>query len=131
MKKLILIASLFVIATASAQTVQYTKIETTHFKGDKPSSKVIKFEGGTVDIDSKIISIDKEAPKPMFYDIVKVGKPEQEDENYTSVEYLVITTTAKNAIKALKIVAIYDPKHRLADLIVKNGHSNIDYCIRD
>lgn len=131
MRNLIILASLFIVITAHAQTAQYTKIEVTHFKGDNISTKLTKYEGGTVDIDAKLISIDKEAPKPMFYDIVRVGKPEAEDEGYTSVEYICVTLTKKDKVKALKVVAIYDPKHRLSDLIVKTGKTNTDYCIRD
>lgn len=131
MKKLLTLASLLLAVAAHAQTTQYTKIETTHFKGDKPSSKLTKFEGGTIDFDPKRISIDKEAPKPLYYDVVSTGKPELEDEGYYSVEYVCVTTTSRGQLKALRLVAIYSPKHRLSDLIVKNGKSNVDYCVGD
>lgn len=131
MKKLILIASLFVVFTAQAQTVQYIKIETTHRKADKVTSKLTKYEGGTLDIDSKIISIDKEAPKPQFYDIARVGQPEKEDEGYTSKEYVCITLTKSGGLKAVKIIALYTPGGKLCDLIVRNGNTSTDYCVTD
>lgn len=130
MKKLLLIPALFIVMSARAQTKQYIKIETTHYTKDRQvKSKLIKFEGGTIDISDKIISIDKEAPKPQFFDIARVGKPEREDEGYTSTEYICLTVTKSGGLKAVKIIALYTPKNELCDLIVKTNTTNVDYCL--
>lgn len=131
MKKLLLIPALFIVMTsAQAQTKQYIKIETAHYTKDRQvKSKLIKFGGGTIDIDAKIISIDKEAPKPQFYTIASVGKPEKEDEGYTSTEYICLTVTKSGGLKAVRIIAIYTPKNELCDLIVKTNTTNVDYCL--
>lgn len=131
MKKLILISALFLVTGVKAQTKQYVKIETSHFKGETISSKTIKYEGGTVDINSKTITIDKKAPQPKYYQIVSKGSNEPQDEGFYAVEYVCITETKKGLLKALKLVAIYSPKNELADLIVKTGSKHIDYCIID
>lgn len=131
-KTLITIASLFVVLTAGAQTRQYIKIETTHFRADKVYSKAIKYEGGTIDFTDKIISIDKEANKPQLFDIARSGDFQPEDEGYLSKEYICLTTTKTGGLKAVKIIAIYTPKKVLCDLIVKQGKSSsIDYCLTE
>lgn len=130
-KSILLIASLFIIATAQAQTTQYIKIETTHYKGEKIASTLTKFEGGTIDVDSKMISIDKEAPKPQFYTIAQIGAIDPQDEGYYAREYLCIGLVKNGGLKAVRIVAIYTPKNKLCDLIVKNGKTHTDYCITD
>lgn len=133
MKKLLLIIAIAVVSASQtkAQTKQYQKIEVTKFKGEAIASKLTKYKGGTIDIDSKIISIDKEAPKPQFYDIARVGAKEAQDEGYYAVEYICITITKSGSMKAVKVVAMYTPKNQLCDLIVKNGKTNTDYCITD
>jgi len=131
MKKLILISALFLVTTVQAQTKQYVKIETSHFKGEAISSKTIKYEGGTVDINSKTITIDKEAPQPKYYQIVSKGSDEPQDEGFYAVEYVCITETKKGLLKALKCVLFYSPKNELTDVVVKEGHKNVDYCLTD
>lgn len=132
-KKLILISALIIVTIgyANAQTKQYLRIETTHFKGDNMSSKLVKYTGGTIDIEGKQISIDKEAPKPSYYTVVSQKAAEPEDEGYYSVEYICITENKKGIPKAVVLVAIYTPKKQLCDLIVKNGKTNVDYCLTD
>lgn len=132
-KKLLLIGavSMVMLSQAKAQTKQYLRIETTHFKSDKMSSKLVKYEGGTIDIEGKTITVDKEAPKPYYYTVVSFKSPEPEDEGYYSVEYLCITEDKKGNPKAIRVVAIYTPKKQLCDLIVKNGKTNVDYCLTD
>lgn len=128
-KQLLLIASLFVASIGYSQTSQYIKIETTKYKQGSVTSKLIKYEGGTLDIDTKFITIDKEAPKPTYYKIASVGEVHCEDEGYTSREYICVTEGTKGSLKALYVVAIYSPKKELTDLIVKTATSHIDYCV--
>lgn len=125
-KSILLIASLFIIATAQAQT--YQKIETTHFdKSGAISSKLVKYKSGTIQIGESFINI--EGVKSLT--IVSKGKAEAQDEGYTASEYVCITETKAGNLKALKVVLFYTPKRELCDLIVKNGKTNTDYCITD
>lgn len=126
-KRLITLASLFIVFTAHAQTSQYVKIETTHYKGEKTVSTLTKFDGGTVDIDSKMISIDKEAPKPQFYTIASVGTNDPQDEGYYAREYICIGLAKNGGLKAVRIVAIYTPNNKLCDLIIKTKTTHVDY----
>lgn len=131
MKKILLIASLFVVTVCQAQTKQYIKVETTKFKSGKMSSMLTKYEGGTVEIDNKLISIDKEAPKPQFYDIARIGAKEAQDEGFYAVEYLCLTLTKSGAMKAAKILCIYSPKNELCDVIIKSKNISTDYCLTE
>jgi hypothetical protein len=132
MKKLFLIPALFIVFSAHAQTKQYIRIETTHFTKERDiKSKTIKYDGGTVDIGINSFTIDKEAPKPVYYAIAKKGKIEPQDEGYTATEYLCIAEDNKGRVKAVKVVLFYTPKRELCDLVVKEGSKNTDYCITD
>jgi len=132
-RKLLLMSCILVvfIGYSHAQTKQYLRVETTHFKQDRLSSKTVKYEGGTIDIEPKVITIDKEAPKPIYYAIVSKAAPEAQDEGYYVVEYLCIVQDKKGNPKALKVVAFYSPKKELCDLVVKKGNTRVDYCIID
>lgn len=131
LKAIMLIACLLLVLTAKSQTRQYTRIETTHFKGDNASSRTIRYEGGTIDIDGTSLTIDKEAPKPQYYTLVSKGTREPEDENYYSVTYWVSSETKAGKPRVAKCVLMYSPKHELVDVIIKNGRTNVDYVFKD
>jgi hypothetical protein len=80
MKKLLLLPSLLFVLTASAQTAQYKRIETTHFKGDKLSSKVINYKSGNISMGDSFINIEG----LKSFTIVSKGQTEAEDEGYYS-----------------------------------------------
>jgi hypothetical protein len=125
MKRLLLVASLFIVTQGHAQT--YQKIETTHFDRNRNiTSKLTKYKSGSIKIASNYILVDDKQ-----YSIGSRGKMEAEDELYTSQEYICITESKNGALRALKVVLFFTPKKELCDLIVKSGNSNIDYCITD
>lgn len=125
MKRLLLLPSLLLILTAHAQT--FKKIETTHFKGEQVSSKLIKYTTGKITIGDNFINVEG----LKSFTIVRKGPNEPQDEGYTASEYLCISESKTGALKVLKIVLYYTPTKQLCDLIVKNGKTNVDYCLTD
>ncbi len=131
MKKLLFAACMLVASVGYSQTSQYTKIETTKLKDDKVTTRTIKYEGGTIDIDPKFITIDKEAPKPIYFNIASVGDFEPEDEGCYSRTFICILQAKNGALRARQVIALYTPKKILCDLIVKTVNSRVDYQVTD
>lgn len=128
MKSYLLLPALFIVLTAGAQTVQYKKIEISHFNKDRDiTSKTIKYRPGKITIGDTSITIDGLQNLTIAFK----GKTEAEDELYTSQTYVCITETAKGRVKALKCVLLFTPNKQLCDVIVKDGSKNTDYCITD
>jgi hypothetical protein len=127
MKRIIItLAALAITALTHAQT--YVKVETARFnKEGDITSKTIKYKPGNITIGDHFINIEGQPSLT----IVTKGKTEAEDELYTSQTYVCIAEAKNGALKALKVVLFYTPKKQLCDLIVKNGHSNVDYCFTE
>ena len=128
MKKLILAPALFIVLTAGAQSVQYKKIEVTHFTKDRNiTSKLIKYKPGKIVIGDNFINIEGQPSLT----IASKGQTEAEDELYTSQTYVCIAEGKNGLLRALKCVLFYTPKHEICDVVVKRGNTNTDYCITD
>ena len=128
MKKLILLPALFIVLTAGAQSVQYKKIEVTHFTKERDiTSKLIKYKPGKIVISGNSINIEGQPSLTFAYK----GATEAEDELYTSQTYVCISEGKNGLLRALKCVLFFTPKHELCDVVVKIGNTNTDYCITD
>lgn len=131
MKKLLFVACMLVASVGYSQTSQYTKIETTHLKDDKVTSRTIKYERGTIDIDSQMISINENSDKQVFLKIASVSDYEVEDEGYFSRTFICVLQAKNGALRARQVIALYTPKKVLCDLIVKTVNSRVDYEVSD
>lgn len=127
-KSLLLLPALFIVLSSHAQT--YKKIEVVKFNGNQYAGKSVINQSGKVSINAKTITIENGGVLQTYH-IVSKGSNEPQGEGFYAVEYVCIAETKKGVVRALKCVLFYSPKNELTDVVVKEGHKNIDYCLTD